>query len=96
MSDLILTPTEIPFIINKRKYSVRKLKNNKNLGKDEIFAEPIKTALGMAYEQIAKIYGNIAETGEHPNEITHDKPLQKPGKYKGSPSKPRPMILLSN
>ena len=32
MSDLILTPTEIPFIINKRKYSVRKLKNNKNLG----------------------------------------------------------------
>ena len=47
---------------------------------------------------IAKIYNNVAETGDIPKEVTYGifKPLQKPNKAKGPPWNLRPIILLSS
>ena len=44
----------------------------------------MNSASDILYEQIAKIYCNIFETGEHLNEITRVilRPLQKPGNLK--------------
>ena len=49
-------------------------------------------------EQIAKIYNNMAETGDIPKKITYGilKPLQKPNKAKCRPPNLRPIILLSS
>lgn len=57
----------------------------------------MNSASDILYEQIAKIYCNIFETGEHLNEITRVilRPLQKPGKPKGPPLNLRSIILLS-
>ena len=91
MPDFIPTPVKILFTINEVKSAVRKLKSSQSPGKDEISAPDI------VYEQIAKIYNNIAGTGEHSNEITDGivRSLQKPGKHKGLSSNFRPVILLS-
>ena len=77
MPVLIPIPMKISFTIKKIKSAVRKLKNNKIHEKGKIFSELIKSAPDIAYEQIAKMYSNIAETGEYRNEITHGtlKPL---------------------
>ena len=85
---LILATMKISFAKNEIK-AVIKLKSNKNPGKDEI-SKLMNSASGILYEQIAKVYCNIFETGEHLNEITLVilKPLQKPLNL-------RPIILLS-
>lgn len=73
--------------------------NNKIPGKVKISAELIKSAPDIAYEQIAKMYSNVAKTGEYRNEITHDtlKPLlhAKSWTLQGPPSNLRLIILLS-
>ena len=85
---LILATMKISFAKNEIK-AVIKLKSNKNPGKDEI-SKLMNSASDILYEQIAKVYCNIFETGEHLNEITLVilKPLQKPLNL-------RPIILLS-
>ena len=92
---LILATMKISFTKNEIK-AVIKLKSNKNPGKDEI-SKLMNSASDILYEQIAKVYCNIFETGEHLNEITLVilRPLQKPGKPKGPPLNLRPIILLS-
>ena len=85
---LILATMKISFAKNEIK-AVIKLKSNKNPGKDEI-SKLMNSASDILYEQIAKVYCNIFETGEHLNEIKLVilKPLQKPLNL-------RPIILLS-
>lgn len=85
---LILATMKISFAKNEIKALI-KLKSNKNPGKDEI-SKLMNSASDILYEQIAKVYCNIFETGEHLNEITLVilKPLQKPLNL-------RPIILLS-
>ena len=74
------------------------MKPNESAGCDEIPVELIKYAPDKIHEQIAKIYNNMAETGDIPKEVTYGilKPLQKPNKAKGPPSNLRPIILLSS
>ena len=74
------------------------MKPNKNPGCDKIPVKLIKYAPDRIHEQIAKIYNNTAETRDIPKEVTYGtlKPLQKPNKAKGPPSKLRPIIQLSS
>ena len=86
-----------PFTTDEVKSAVKTLKNNKSPGKDGITAELIKHSPDTLHQRIADIYNTIAETGEHPDEITNGilHALQKPGKPKGPPSNLRPIILLT-
>ena len=97
MQNTAPSPMTNPFTTDEIKAAVRKLKNNKSPGKDGITSELIKHAPDEILTKIAEIYNTIAETGEHPNEITHGllRALQKPGKPKGPLSNLRPIILLS-
>ena len=74
----------IPFTGNEIRKVIPKMKPNKSPGCDEIPVELIEYAPDRIHQQIAKIYNNIAETGEIPKEVTYDilKPLQKPNKAK--------------
>ena len=88
----------IPFTANEIRKAIAKMKPNKSPGCDEIPVEFIKYAPDRIHEQIAKIYSNMAETGNIPKEVTYGilKPLQKPNNTKGPPSNLRPIILLSS
>ena len=88
----------IPFTANEIRKAIAKMKPNKSPGCDEIPVEFIKYAPDRIHEQIAKIYSNMAETGNIPKEVTYGilKPLQKPNKAKGPPSNLRHIILLSS
>ena len=74
------------------------MKPNKSAGCDEISVKLMKYASDKIHEQIAKVYNNMAETGDIPKEVTYGilKPLQKPNKAKGLPSNLRPIILSSS
>ena len=88
----------IPFTANEIRKAIVKLKPIKSPGCDEIPVKLIKYAPDRINEQIAKIYNNMAETGDIPKEVTYGilKPLQKPNNAKGPPSNLRPIILLSS
>ena len=86
----------LPFTANEIRKAIAKMKPNKSPGCDEIPVELIKYAPDRINEQIAKIYNNMAETGDIPKEVMYGilKPLQKPNKANGPPSNLRPIILL--
>ena len=77
--------------------AVKQLKNNRSPGMDDLKAEYLKSGSDMTYELIADMLNHIAETGDIPQEMNTGVliPLQKPGKKRGPPSNPRPVILLS-
>ena len=85
-----------PFTANEIRKAIAKMKPNKSPGCDEIPVELIKYAPDRINEQIAKMYNNMAETGDIPKEVTYGilKPLQKPNKANGLLSNRRPIILL--
>ena len=88
----------IPFTANEIRKAIAKMKLNKSPGCDEIPVELVKYAPDRIHEQIAKIYSNMAETGNIPKEVTYGilKPLQKPNNVKGPLSNLGPIILLSS
>ena len=88
----------IPFTANEIRKAIVKLKPIKSPGCDEIPVKLIKYAPDRINEQIAKIYNNMAETGDIPKEVTYGtlKSIQKSNKTKGPPSNLRPIILLSS
>ena len=75
----------IPFTTSEIRKAIAKMKPNESPGCDEIPVKLIKYAPDRIHERIAKIYNNMAETGDIPKEVTYDilKPLQKPNKAKG-------------
>ena len=88
---------KIPFTANEIRKAITKMKPNKSTGRDEIPVELIKYAPDKIHEQIAKIYNNMAETGDIPKEFTYGivKPLQKPNKAKGPLLNLRRIIIFS-
>ena len=96
----IIPPTgmTIPFTAAEIRKAIAKMKPNESPGCDEIPVELIKYEPDKIHEQIAKIYNNMAETGDIPKEVTYCilKSHQKPNKAKGPPSNLRPIILLSS
>ena len=97
MQNVLPTPMSILLTSSEKRKAVWTLKNSKSPGMDQINVELIKYSPEVVYEKIAAIYNDIADTGKHPNEITHGilRALQKPGKPKGPTSNLRPIILLS-
>ena len=89
-------PLEEPFTTDEVKIAIKKLKNNKSPGEDEIRAEQLKNCDDKTIEEITEILNRISK-GETPKEIKEGllAPLQKPGKVKGPPANLRPVILLS-
>ena len=77
--------------------AIKKLKNNKSAGIDNIRAEQLKYGGETVPSKIANIFNEISKTGKCPTEIKQGilTPLQKPGKLAGPPSNLRPIILLS-
>ena len=90
------TPQQMnsPFTTEEVENAIKKLKDNKAAGSDNLTAEQLKFEPSLI---IADILNTAAETGEHPREIKSGllNPLQKPGKKKGPLSNLRPIILLS-
>ena len=95
----VLTPTKLttPFTGKEIRRAILKLKNNKSPGIDDVTSEQLKHCPGMIDDEIAKIFNDMCETGEYPNEIIQGVlcPLQKPGKEMGPPENLRPVMLLS-
>ncbi len=92
-------PTEMrtPFNSLEIKTAVKKLKNNKSPGIDEICAEMVKYSPEVVHRRIAEVYNEMARTGEVPQEIIEGilVPLPKPGKPRGPPGNLRPVVLLT-
>ena len=88
---------EKPFTVDEISKAVKKLKNGKNVGVDEIKAEMLKCGPKIIHQKIAEIFNDMARTGDTPEEITKGIliPLPKPGKPQGLPSNLRPIILLT-
>ena len=88
---------EKPFTTEEVEKAVRKLKNNKSAGSDEIQAELLKNSPKIIFQNIADIYNKLATTGIYPEEIKKGIliPLQKSGKPKGKTENMRPIILLN-
>ena len=86
-----------PLTTEEVEKAIKKLKNNKAAGIDNLAAEQLKYGPSMITKIIAYILNTTAETGEHPKEIRTGllNPLQKPGKKRGPLSNLRPIILLS-
>src|SRR5579872_100104 len=87
----------VPFTANEIKTAVKKLKNNKSPGPDNIVSEMLKNSPEIAYNNIAQIFNYIAETGDVPEDLYMGilTPFQKPGKEKGREENLRPIILLN-
>ena len=86
-----------PFTAEEVKKAIQQLRNNKSAGDDGVYAEMLKSAPAILHQQIADIYNQIAETGQHPPELVLGivTPLQKPGKERGPVQNLRPITLLS-
>ena len=91
------TPMKTPFNKLEIEKAAKSLKNGKASGCDNLHAECIKYAPQIIYEEIAKIFNEVAEHGTEITELTLGMmtPLQKPGKKRGPPGNIRPIILLS-
>ena len=94
-----LIPQELknPITCPEVKEAVKKLKNNKSPGCDNIPAELIKNSPEIVHNQIAEILNEAAKTGNKPKEINLGQliPIPKPNKPKGPVKNLRPVILLS-
>ncbi len=94
-----IKPVEMkkPFEAEKIRAAVKKLKNNKSSGIDNISAETIKHSPAIVHRRIAEIFNEMAKTGEVPEEIIMGilVPLPKPGKPRGPPGNLRPVVLLT-
>ena len=88
---------KVPFTGEEIGDAAKKLKNGKSAGPDEIQLELIKYAPPLVFDQIAKIYNDVAKEGDSVIELKLGllRPLQKPGKPKGPVANLRPIILLS-
>ena len=86
-----------PFTKAEVATAIKRLKNNKSPGVDEVIAELFKYAPDLVHKQIVEIYNEMAATGEYPIEITQGLlcAIQKPGKTIGPPQNLHPIILLS-
>ena len=86
-----------PFTKDEIKGAVKRLRNNRSSGIDNVAAELLKYGPEILCDEIALIFNSLAETGDCPLEITHGIlcALQKPGKTKGPLDHLRPIILLS-
>ena len=84
------TPAEI-------KKAIKKLKNNKAAGIDDLQAEQLKYGPNIIACEIADILNECASTGKHPKEIKLGVlcAIQKPGKPLGPCKSQRPIVLLS-
>ena len=85
-----------PFTTNEIKSAIKKQKNNKSAGCDQIRSEHLRNAPHALIQEITNLLNNTTETGNYPKElkIGHLTPIQKPGKPKGPPENLRPIILL--
>ena len=74
-----------PLTTEDVKTAIKKLKNNKTAGSDNLAAEQLKYGPSIVATLISDILNTAAETGEHPKEIRCGllNPLQKPGKERG-------------
>ena len=94
-----IEPTKMknPFTPQEVGKAIKKLKNNKSTGVDNISAEQLKYGPDIVNSYISDILNEVAETGEYPKELDTGIliPLQKPGKKKGPPGNLRPIILLT-
>ena len=61
----------IPFTTSEIRKAIAKMKPNESPGCDEIPVKLIKYAPDRIHERIAKIYNNMAETGDIPKEVTY-------------------------
>ena len=88
---------EEKFTTEEVKAAVKRLKNGKSAGMDNLQAEMIKYGPDGICTGIAEIFNETAETGKPPDEIQGGIliPLPKPGKKAGPPGNLRPIILLS-
>ena len=88
---------KVPFKALEIKKAVKKLKNNKSPGIDDVNAEMIKYGPDQIHERIAEVFNEMAKTGEVPEEIVQGilVPLPKPGKPRGPPANLRPVVLLT-
>ena len=95
--DLSPEPMKEPFTAIETKKAALKAKNNTSPGIDNTHIEMIKYGPMEVFEEISKIYNEIAATGNYPVELTQGiiSPIQKPGKQKGPISNLRPITLLS-
>ncbi len=95
----IIKPEKLkePITTQEIKSAIKKLKNNKSPGCDDVQAELIKHSPEIVQQHIANILNKAAETGEYPNELKLGQliPLPKPNKPKGPVKNLRPIILLS-
>ena len=91
------TKMKVPFTETEIKTAVKKLKNNKSPGPDNIVSEMLKNSPDIAYNKIAELFNYIAETGDVDEDLYSGilTPLQKPGKEKGKEENLRPIILLN-
>ncbi len=99
LNQIVINPCKMekPFTGVEVEKAVKKLKNNKSPGSDQINAELLKSSPKLIFDNIADIYNKVAETGLYPEEIKKGIliPLQKSGKIKGKTENLRPIILLS-
>ena len=86
-----------PFTTEEITTAIKKLKNGKTPGVDELKAEQLKYGPTCVATEIAEILNHTAKTGQGPEELKLGilNPLQKPGKKKGPCANLRPIILLS-
>eukprot|EP00795_Rhopilema_esculentum_P008001 gene8001-13908_t len=86
-----------PFTTEEIQKAIKKLKNNKAAGCDNIIAEQLKHSPEIVAEEIATIFNDMVRTGKYPEEIKKGIliPLQKPGKEKGPTINLRPIMLMT-
>ena len=95
--DIPPMPMRKKFNTDEVKKAIKKLKNNKAAGIDEVKAEQLKYGPDIIASEIADILNECAATGKHPKEIKLGvmSALQKPGKPAGPCKSLRPIVLLS-